>query len=70
MTTLLDKVASGAMRAFLDEEAKTLTKIGNDMQIRHFETSKTPLTDGEVDYLFGRMATFILHALRATSRLA
>lgn len=67
--TLLDNTASGPMRQVLEDEATTLTAIGNQMQIRHFETTKAPLTDDDVDYLFTRMSTLIVHVLRATGRL-
>jgi hypothetical protein len=58
------------MRLRLEQEALTLTDIGNEMQIRHFETGKAALTDAEVDYLFIRMSTFIFHVLRETERIA
>lgn len=70
VTTLLDRVASGHMRQAFEDEATALTRLGNEMQIRHFETSKTPLADSEVDYLFARMATLLVHILRLTGRLA
>ncbi|MDO9455222.1 hypothetical protein [Nocardioides sp.] len=67
---LLDRAASGYMRDALDAESRNLTEIGNRMQIRHFETNKDHVEDLEVDYLFVRMAGFLVHVLRATGRLA
>jgi hypothetical protein len=57
-------------RTALDTEAKTLTLLGNSMQIRHFETGKEPVPDDAVDYLFTRLAALMLYLLRATGRLA
>lgn len=70
VTALLDRAASGTMRQVLEDESSALTKIGNLMQIRHFEIGKTALTDGDVDYLFARMSTLVVHVLRSTGRLA
>ncbi len=40
-------------RAFLDDEAKALTAIGNTLRIRHSEIDKEPLQNSQqVDYLF------------------
>src|SRR5258707_2554147 len=48
------------LRAVLDEEAKKLTTIGNSFQIRHSETTQTPLQeDAQVDYLFHRLFALI-----------
>lgn len=44
---------------FYDECIK-LTKIGNEFQIRHFETGKVPIENSEhIDYLFFRMYALI-----------
>lgn len=69
VTALLDRVATGAMRQVLEDESLALTKIGNGLQIRHFEAGKGPVSDDDVDYLFARAASFVLHVLRATGRL-
>ena len=55
--TILRK-ASGNDHVFLllNDEAQSLTAIGNQFRIRHFETDKTPLTDmRHIEYLFFRM---------------
>jgi hypothetical protein len=67
---LLDRVTSeSALRETLDREALELTRIGNTFQIRHSETSQTPLQlDENVDYMFHRLFAFIHHALRITDR--
>lgn len=67
---LLDRAASGEMRACMEREAMELTEIGNRMQIRHFERSKFPVTDDDVDYLFTRMVALVVQLLRRTGRLA
>lgn len=69
-TALLDKaIKAPRLRKFLENEAKALTEIGNNLQIRHFETSQEKLERPEaVDYLFHRMFSFIRFVLRATGR--
>ena len=68
VNALLDRAASGAMRVTLEQE-RSLTGIGNQMQIRHFETGKAALNDIDVDYWFIRMSTFVFHVLRRTERI-
>ena len=68
---LLDKVAKGhiALRPLLEDEAKTLTSMGNNFHIRHSETNQERLTSNEqVDYFFMRMFSFIRLCLRSTER--
>lgn len=62
ITTLLDKVTSeSSFRATLETEAKELTRIGNNFQIRHTELGKPAILDSaHVDYLFHRLFAFIL----------
>jgi hypothetical protein len=69
-TALLDKaVQAPRFRAFLEKEARELTEIGNNLQIRHFETTQEKLErPEEVDYLFHRMFSFISLVLRVTGR--
>ena len=54
---LLDKAGrEQRFRALLEREAMELTRIGNEFQIRHAETTQTPLQREEhVDYLFHRL---------------
>ena len=65
VAALLDKVASEPnLRAVLEAEAKELTKIGNNFQIRHTEVGKVPISDSaHVDYLFHRLFSLIFLAL-------
>jgi hypothetical protein len=67
---LLDRATRAPrLRDFLKSEAKELTAIGNNLQIRHFETTQEKLEHPEeVDYLFHRMFSFIRLILRATGR--
>ncbi|WEA43819.1 AbiJ-NTD4 domain-containing protein [Priestia aryabhattai] len=62
VTQLIQNV-SGQTRDFdnmLDIEFKALTAIGNDYQIRHFETDKIAIESmKQVDYLFYRMIALI-----------
>jgi len=44
----------------LSEECKSLTNIGNNYQIRHFETNKIEITDNKhIDYLYYRMISLM-----------
>lgn len=58
---LLDKAASEPnFRDLLEREAKELNNIGNGFQIRHSETTQTPLqSDHHMDYLFHRLFSLI-----------
>lgn len=69
---LLDACATERMmRKVLEEEAKALTWLGNNLRIRHSETSKPEVADAEhVDYLFRRMFSMLLLILRKNSMLA
>ena len=52
-----------AFRKMLNNEAITLTEIGNSFQIRHSETDKLPVIAGKhIDYLFHRLFS-IIHLL-------
>lgn len=68
---LLDKTTSEPMlRKVLEDEARSLTDIGNNFRIRHSEIGKVFLERSEdIDYLFHRMFALILLILRATNRL-
>jgi len=69
-TALLDKaIQAPRLRVFLENEAKELSAIGNNLQIRHFETTQEKLErPEEVDYLFHRMFSFIRFVLNRTGR--
>ena len=73
VASLLDGIAgslSPEFRKALEREAKELTWIGNNLQIRHSETTQERLAKGEhVDYLFHRLLAFIQLALRTTGRV-
>lgn len=61
IATLLDKVSSEPnTRTLLEEEARSLTDIGNTFHIRHSEISQVMITDNRIiDYLFYRLFVFI-----------
>jgi len=64
---VIDKISANQVdfRNLLDEEFKTLTMIGNNFQIRHYETPKIPIVDeNHRDYLFNRCAALILLGLK------
>jgi hypothetical protein len=69
-TAMLDRAAQEpAFRAQLETEANTLTKLGNEFQIRHFETSKTAIVDpAQLDYLFHRLFALIQLVLVTRAR--
>ncbi|MCH7915250.1 MAG: hypothetical protein IH856_19830 [Deltaproteobacteria bacterium] len=64
---LIEKSASEpTFKALLDEEAKSLTDIGNTFHIRHSETSQIALeSEAHVDYLFHRLFAFVWLLLQA-----
>jgi hypothetical protein len=70
ITALLDNaVPAPRLRNFIETEAKELTAIGNNLQIRHFETTQEKLEHADqVDYLFHRMFSFIRFIMHSTGR--
>lgn len=61
-TQVFQKAASTTpqFESVLTDEAHYLTKIGNEYQIRHFETNKIQITDPKhIDYLYYRMLSLI-----------
>jgi hypothetical protein len=67
---LLNKVSGGPVfQELLSYEATALTKAGNNLGIRHFETNQELLQNPQqVDYLFFRMFAFLQLLLRASGR--
>ncbi|MGE3537316.1 MAG: AbiJ-NTD4 domain-containing protein [Candidatus Tectimicrobiota bacterium] len=61
ITRLLDKAASEPqIRQILEEEANTLTTIGNSFHIRHTEVNQTRISESDhIDYLFHRLFAVI-----------
>lgn len=59
---LLDNSASDVrFRSVLEEDANTLTNIGNDFLIRHTEVGKVEIKESaQIDYLFHRLFSLIL----------
>jgi len=52
--------SNSEIEILINDEAKTLSKIGNNFQIRHFETNKIEIMDNKhIDYLFYRMSSLI-----------
>ena len=66
---ILDRAAgasSGKFRKVLENEAKELTWIGNNLQIRHSEVTQEGLAAAShVDYLFHRLMAFVLLILQS-----
>ena len=57
-------------KTVVEEEFTKMTKVGNNMLIRHSEVGQEPVGDnGEKDYLFIRLFSLIHLALRKTERL-
>lgn len=57
-------------KTVVEEEFMKMTKVGNEMLIRHSEVGKEPVGDnGEKDYLFVRLFSLIHLALRKTGRV-
>lgn len=64
-----DSTVSPQFRQCLGEEADALTRIGNELRIRHSETTQEIVRMPEqIDYLFHRMFSFLRLVLRATGR--
>lgn len=58
------------LREMLETEAISLTKIGNNFIIRHFETDRTDIRDEAlVDFVFQRMFSMLLLLLRKNNML-
>lgn len=70
VNAIIDKASPESnFRKQIDDEARVLTKIGNDFMIRHTETSRIPITESaHVDYLFHRMFSLIRLLLRSSGR--
>ena len=71
---LIDDAISGdttVLRSIVMEEFKAMTRIGNDLRIRHSEVGKEPVGNkGEKDYLFMRLFSLIWLMLKGTGRLS
>ncbi|GIK82741.1 MAG: hypothetical protein BroJett024_38460 [Alphaproteobacteria bacterium] len=69
---MLDKTAgpsSPLFREAIEKEARELTRLGNDLQIRHAETNREPVVEsGHVDYLFHRLFALVAAVLKAEGR--
>lgn len=69
---ILDKAApsSPKLRQALERDAREeLTKLGNELMIRHHETDKEPIAASEhIDYLFGRMFSLVRLLLKMSGR--
>lgn len=72
IAAMLDKAAGPSTPVFrdaLDKDARELTRLGNDLQIRHAETNREPVSQsGHVDYLFHRLFSLITVILNAEGR--
>jgi hypothetical protein len=53
---------------YLEQEAKALTDIGNQFQLRHFEVGKQSLTSEQLGYLFHRLYSLIRFLLLARNK--
>ena len=71
---LIDRaVSNGApvFRSVVETEFKTMTKVGNELRIRHFEVGHEPVGEtGEKDYLFMRLYSLVWLMLKRTWRLS
>jgi hypothetical protein len=70
--TILDQLSGDIERKIWEAEFLTLTDIGNDYQVRHFETNKRPITSNkEKEYLYFRMLSlidFTLNKIQLTNK--
>ena len=68
---ILDTAGEGRLvyRQHLENDARALTEIGNNLMIRHHEITKEPIPDADqVDYLFARAVSLIRLLLKKTGR--
>lgn len=57
---LVNTISTGFDKSFIEEEFKSLTKIGNHYRIRHHEQGKIEIKDVKhIDYLFLRMLALL-----------
>lgn len=66
---LLENIDDDAFRNVIDDEMRSLTKLGNDFMIRHHETGTHSVPPGAYDYLFARMGSLINYLLEVSGRL-
>ncbi len=73
-TSLIDRTTAcdaAVFRLAVTEEFQALTRMGNELRIRHSEVGKEPVGDnGEKDYLFMRLFSLIWFMLKGTERLS
>ena len=73
-TILIDKAIPANAKVFrsaITDEFKAMTRIGNELRIRHSEVGQEPAGDnGEKDYLFMRLFSLIWLILKGTGRLS
>jgi hypothetical protein len=69
---MLDKVAGSSspiLRDAVEKEARELTRLGNELQIRHAETNCEPVSESDhIDYLFHRLFALVTVVLKAEGR--
>jgi len=74
ISALLDAAAGSSsprVRVALEQEAAALTKLGNELRIRHSETDREAIANhAHIDYLYHRLFALIFAILRAIGRNA
>lgn len=72
VAVMLDTAAgpsSPIFRESLEKEARELTRLGNELRIRHAETDREPISrSGHIDFLFHRLFALITAILVAEGR--
>lgn len=69
VAALLAHISDDEVRAVVEDEMRALSSIGNEFEIRHWETGKHPVSDEAVEYFGTRMANIIVTLLRSSGRL-
>lgn len=59
VATMLARFEPAPWRQIVEDEMTALTKIGNNFQIRHFESNKVPVPPEATDYLIARMGALV-----------
>ena len=66
---LLNQIADSEWRAVINLEMVSMTKMGNEFDIRHYETRVKSIPPEAEDYLFARMGSLIVYLLGVSNRL-
>ncbi|MBW0275517.1 hypothetical protein ATM97_09960 [Nocardia sp. MH4] len=70
IAALIEVIKPPELRALVEAEMRTLTDIGNQFQIRHFESDTHPIPDFARDYVFTRLGDLLMWILAENGLLS